>query len=252
MSSMALQNNFSFYHKRQWHYVLGDSRCGPLPETDFLRLAAEGKISGQTEVWFKGLGRWTPLREVLPVSQLNRALVAACNLEAAHASLPMAQKPSPWPRFLARCLDTLVFMPLMAGTLMLLPGMHQVPDPLFAALLFVLAVLGEALCLSRFAATPAKMLLGIKVLRHNGQRLTFGQAGRRAALAWLMGTGLFVSWAISLAFLWASYRVFKQQNITAWDVDAGHQVIYRPPGFLRKFVATGMSGGLACFLFMLI
>jgi hypothetical protein len=39
----------------------------------------------------------------------------------------------------------------------------------------------------------------------------------RTAIMWVMGTGLFFSWVVSLAFFWASYRALRAHGHALWD-----------------------------------
>lgn len=247
---MALQKKYDT--SRRWHYVLKDSQCGPVGEEDFLNLVRRGKIPLDTEAWFKGLKAWTPLLELLPEEERQTAMVAACNIEAAESAPIPNFVVSPWLRFTARILDMMIFLPLFAWLLILLPGASGVADLFFIFMVLGMSVVGEAVCLSLWGATPGKMLLSIKVRQVGGEKLTFPQAFWRTLMAWFLGTGFFFSWALSLAFLWASYRVFKERNTTLWDSLYGYRVECVSPGPWRKAAATGMMSGMGTFLFFII
>lgn len=253
MSNAALQYK---YPSRQWHYVLCDCCLGPIAEQDFLLLVQNGKIPLQTEVWYKGLKQWATLEQVLPQLGLKKAEPAKPALKLVtqpappEPAQPEPAPPSAWLRLLARSIDMAIFLPLMSWLLVCLPPSSRLSDISFILLAIGAAILLEALCLSQLAATPGKSLLGIRVKQKNGQNLTFTQALRRAGLAWIMGTGLFCSWAVSLAFLWASYKLLKQRGSTLWDMETGHQVQFASPGFSRKIVGTAASLGCMCLFFL--
>lgn len=114
-----------------------------------------------------------------------------------------------WPRFLANIIDSFLYIVVMLpfGVLFNLPiysdmsaGYSRV-DALLQLLLAVVYIL----CWMRYAATPGKMLLGLKVLdEKTGQKIGFSQALTRYL-------GYFVSaLALGLGYLWIVFDPKKQ------------------------------------------
>ncbi len=49
-----------------WYYALGGESRGPIPETVFAQLIAQGVIQPDTLVWHEGMTNWVPYREIHP------------------------------------------------------------------------------------------------------------------------------------------------------------------------------------------
>lgn len=48
----------------EWHYILGGVQKGPAPASELKRLAAEGRLTGDSLIWRDGLPKWVPARMV--------------------------------------------------------------------------------------------------------------------------------------------------------------------------------------------
>jgi uncharacterized RDD family membrane protein YckC len=228
---------------RKWHFIVNDCRRGPVDDKTFRSLLARGKIGPQTEVWCKGMGNWSRLQNLLFYASENSA--AASDIRPDNGSGQSyddehCSAPSPWPRLLARALDTIILLPLSAWLLISLPGCNELADLFFALAMIGGAWLLESLSLIFFAATPGKLLLGLKVLGPRGGKLNLRQAGARTAAMWIMGMGLFLSWIVSLAFFWASYRSLRYYGVTIWDAGGEYQVVSRGKAVNRAFAAAAV------------
>lgn len=95
----------------------------------------------------------------------------------------------------------------------------------FVAFLFPLAILPfvEGFLVSSFN-TPGKALLGIKVRRVDGSRLTYEEGFNRALRVVLYGLGLGLP-IISLVTGLFSYRRLTKEGVTTWDKIGGLTVI---------------------------
>ncbi|MDR1397855.1 MAG: RDD family protein [Desulfarculales bacterium] len=229
--------------ERKWHFIINDCRRGPVDDQTFRSLLSRGKIGPETEVWRKGMDNWTRLRNLPFYAPESSASVlrtqAHIRPDAAPGERPVPTA-NPWPRLLARALDTLILLPLSAWLLISLPGGKESADLFFALLMIGGAWLLESLSLAFFAATPGKLLLGLKVLGPQGRKLNLRQAGARTAAMWVMGMGLFLSWIVSLAFFWASYRSLRYYGVTIWDAGGEYQVVGRGKALNRAIIAAAM------------
>ena len=251
MPTIALPQRVYAPENRQWHYVINDCQCGPIDEEHFRRLLSCGKISPASLVWHKGLKNWTPLSQITPSGKTDTPFTEYAAQESGERVSGIAQG-APWLRFMARMLDVAIFLPLTALMILLLPKSQLLPDMVYAIMMIGLAIFMEALFIIFLAATPGKLLLGMRLLRHDGSHLSLGQALIRTALLWVMGLGLFLSWAVSLAFLWASYRLLRNQGTTFWDHQEEYQVVARPIGFSRAMAASATLSVIVCFTFISI
>jgi uncharacterized membrane protein len=49
-----------------WYYIDGPNRVGPINESEWAELLRTGKITPETLVWYEGMAKWTPYRQVAP------------------------------------------------------------------------------------------------------------------------------------------------------------------------------------------
>lgn len=97
-------------------------------------------------------------------------------------------------------------------------------------------ILAETLCLKLFAATPGKLLLGLRVTAADGSPLTWMQALKRSVFVWIggIGLGLLVSGSFGpfmlLLQLMFGYLAVTRTGQTFWDGFSGTTVQSRPAG----------------------
>src|SRR5579885_1550946 len=78
-----------------WYYANNQQRQGPVSESEFNRLAAEGIIHADTLVWRQGMANWQRYAEVAPPPPLPKALPPVIGPgEAAVASSAYAPAPA--------------------------------------------------------------------------------------------------------------------------------------------------------------
>lgn len=156
------------------------------------------------------------------------AEIAKGDLEYAH----------PLRRFTARVFDHFV---VVGGCVLALAEGLRVPMPVFQAraptldyghylLLLVVAIGGgalNALFLHRTATTPGKWLLGLKVVRRDGEPLSYAEALRREAEAILVGCAAFVPPLFPLAAAANCVRLLFT-NETGWDRRQGLVLRHAP------------------------
>jgi uncharacterized RDD family membrane protein YckC len=224
----------------KWYFIVNDCCRGPVDSSTFRSLLNQGKIGPDTEVWCQGMSTWLPLKEFREKAKPEESLASADT----DNPQPLTPTCLPWLRLLARAVDTIFLLFLSSCQLLVLPAWHEMNDLLFVLLIVGGACLLESLCLFLWAATPGKMLIGLKVQGSDGANLNFLQAAVRSAAMWLLGLGLFFSWALSLALFWASYRAMRCHGRTLWDGKGG-QVIYLPQSHAQAAgLVLALLGGL--------
>lgn len=173
--------------------------------------------------------------------------------------------PSPWSRYAARMIDTLLhsFVSLVvSGALLgaLLPGdvaagmfESQILDnQVYATILaLVVAIPITAILIGTIGTTTGKWLMGIHVATPEGLPLGIGAALKRELRVLLYGWGGGVPF-VSMVALVIAYRRLKQQGTTKWDDPDETVVRYLNHRFAtRARVAGGLvfalllSAGLA-------
>jgi uncharacterized RDD family membrane protein YckC len=161
-----------------------------------------------------------------------------------------------WPRFWARCLD----LPLcwLGGSVagMFLPDIRSsVEGPsgvvldVLAGMVFIcgFAFLYEAFFLSRFGATPGKMLFGISVESVDGGLPSWEFSKRRA---WVyLKSGLYFTLFLPVMQIFGAIAAWRRRDGSQpWDMAARTFVRQRPVGMLRFGVAVVLSFCLVSFM----
>jgi len=150
-----------------------------------------------------------------------------------------------WRRFWAMLLDDIIVQVMLTPVTFLLAGsthflqrfvpFHgQAGDSLIVSIFTLLALVATVICsafifqfvysgffLSRYAATPGKMALGIQVVRSNGSRVSFLRGGSRFLAAKLSAWLLFVGYLIAF---------FDDQKRTLHDHLCDTRVVSRVQG----------------------
>jgi len=165
----------------------------------------------------------------------------------------------PWPRFLARHFDLLLFA-LSIGILLAIiaPSLYDsVPtddknkDNLFSLAIIFLWVPVEAILMSTWGATPGKSVLGIRVLSKNGTKLTFAIALKRSLSVWRRGVAIGLP-LFNLIAEWIAYRRLKKTGSTSWDSDLQISVFQEPISTLRTIIFAILLIGLFLLVVILV
>ena len=146
--------------------------------------------------------------------------------------LPPADVPQvrPWLRYLARLADTAFFAAILC---VVYPQVMTQPLVGWHLLYVPLAfVMGEALCLSAFATTPGKLLLGISVRNADGRRLSVGEAFGRSLGVLVRGQALGLPVAVFFAQI-VAWGVLTAEGATTWDLRGNFIVRHARVGALR-------------------
>lgn len=224
---------------KSWFYVANGQRTGPVDEATFAGLVATGVVSAETSVWQEGMADWQPYRMVsggtgqvvcsscgktVPGSEaLNyggRMICAECKpsfvqklKEGGEAALEKMNYAGFGVRFGAKFVDGLIVMGVMGVIYaIMIPmmtssarsgnngmGMFVVFQVLIYGLSYVGVPLYSAFFLSKYGATPGKMACKLKVVRSDGQPLSFGRALGRVYAEFLSAMILYIGF-IMVAF----------------------------------------------------
>jgi uncharacterized RDD family membrane protein YckC len=231
--------------ERLWHYIREGRTEGPIPESEILRMFAEGHLTSDTLVWTEPMAEWVPavrieafhshlvglplvMPQAVPVRTLRQ------RAEAAHAQgVPQVR---PWVRYFARALDIWVFAFLL-GVLCGVTGLGtEIPPFAFGLLVPFIWLFMEALLLSTWGTTPGKWLLCTWVADAMGKHLRLADALSRSFSVWFMGLGFGLP-VITLITLIVSYCKLKSEGMTSWDREGRCAVIHERIGAARIVVA---------------
>lgn len=150
---------------------------------------------------------------------------------------------SPWRRYFARMLDTVllgtliwvvlavVFEAMSNDLYRVFFGSPGLATNQISATILTLAVVApvEALILGLTGTTIGKWVFGIRVTDTAGRSIGFIHAGFREAAVFFKGLGLGIP-IVSLVTLIAGYRTLKHDGATSWDSERPWVVTYRPAG----------------------
>ena len=198
-----------------WYYAVGSQQQGPVTDDQLQGLVKDGVVTGDTLVWREGMANWLPYRTVVgappppPPAASSAAPVSAQSLgltptaEVLYAGF--------WIRFCAKLLDGLVIgIPigiLLVVTMVAMGGFAQKRSDA-AMLIFgvqivvqlvamVLSVLYNTIAVGAWGATLGKKACGLKVIRADGSKPTYGRACGRAFAEILSGAVFYIGYIIA-------------------------------------------------------
>lgn len=162
------------------------------------------------------------------------------------AALPALPAAGAWRRFLARLFDMwwqIVLIGLVVGVGLAVLGpraMAWVMAPagslVLGMLLVLLGFVLDAALLARFATTPGKYLLGVRVQTIGGQPLSWRAALRRNLGVWAAGMGLAIPLLNLVLMVRQGWRVGEGRPAT-YD-EGRYQVLALPIGWRRRLGFT--------------
>jgi len=144
----------------------------------------------------------------------------------------------------ARSIDLLLFEAILGRLIHLVaPQPLEDYETLAAIMVFTASsfvwVLVEPLFLTRFSATPGKMVWRIAIKRRDGQPMTYWVALSRAVDVWIRGLGASIP-PVGLITSFLAWRTLVNRGETTWDRDGGFVVVHGEVGPLRAFVGVGL------------
>lgn len=217
--------------------ILNGEKIGPIHDFEIRRKIEAGELPPETPAWHEGIDAWKPLREIslfereflLPSQQTSPDLSANDDSEKPLLPPPMPDGPHLLRRFWARWLD-LYFFSGVWWICMWLTGRDigaTLANPWIILFQYVPWFILETVLLHRYAFTPGKWLLGIRVVNDDGSLLTLAQATRRSSRVLFMGIGF--GWGL-LAMICQIVAFFttKRMGRPLWDHAAGHRLVTAP------------------------
>ena len=130
----------------------------------------------------------------------------------------------PIKRFVARLLDYALVNILLDFLIIVVLRIRPVSDFLSNVITYgslILSVPLQAFFLNRFATTPGKWLLGIRIVSVDGHHLSYGDAVTREWKALCYGHGFGIPF-LSLYRHWKSYKEYKDRQILRQDEGIEH------------------------------
>ena len=218
----------------EYYYLdINNERQGPLSSEQFHALVEKGTVTPNTMVWKHGMSDWQPYGSLKKAH--SRATIEK-NRTGVRAPLLYAGF---WIRVIPKIVDGvllsiiilvpfLIFLPLGieaigTGNIDSLP---QNASGIFFLIFFFLVLLGTlnaiivpTFFLSIFAATPGKMLFGLKVYRKDGEKLSFPRALLRVLLDNFLSNPF---WIIAYTI-----AAFHPEKAALHDLIAGTRVVHK-------------------------
>lgn len=181
----------------KWFYAYEGQSLGPVDDSELAHLAGAGRIDGSTLVWNEGLPDWRPYAQVGPI------LAAAPPALGVSNAAPQRFQPAVgaamryagfWVRVGAALLDFLIVIPVLA--LVFLAFYLAVPDFLsaffpgraaqgngallpFRLITMAIGISYETFFVGKWGATPGKMICKLRVVRPDGDRVSYLRAFAR-------------------------------------------------------------------------
>lgn len=210
----------------QWYYANEGQRQGPVSADEFARLIKSGVIQGGTLVWRAGMATWVPYTDLGPPPRSDTAAPVAATEFADSLPANRAAEPSVliqgyggfWRRLIAKIIDGFitgvlswillipVFFVMVGSAGGFTPGEDPSPEVAMAMLGFQLVSfalqtaigLGYSIFfLRKYAATPGKMALGLKVYRSDSSPLSRGRIVGRYFAEWVSALTLGLGYLIA-------------------------------------------------------
>lgn len=200
-----------------WYYAIGQQRQGPVTEQQLQALAKDGVITGDTLVWREGMTGWQPWRTVGGPAMPP---VPAAAVAATVASLPVRPATTEfeyagfWIRFCAKLIDGLVLgIPMTAVVVVAIVGMGgfaaitrkgqemafllPVAHLVLQLALTAMAILYNTVLVGAWGTTLGKKACGLKVIKADGSKPSFGRACGRAFAEIVSGMVCYIGYVIA-------------------------------------------------------
>lgn len=206
-----------------WHYINEGKQVGPISEAEFEAAIKSGVIHEDTLVWKEGFPQWTKFSEISQgaaggsVALATTTRCAECGREFAQDEMvnfsgawvcagckpQYVQKIKEgvnvgegfvyagfWIRVGAKILDT-ILMQIISGVIGFIIGLSMKGNgaaPILAGVIgFAIGVAYPVFFLGKYGATIGKMAVKVKVVRSNGEPISYGRALGRTFAEMLSG-----------------------------------------------------------------
>lgn len=242
-----------------WYYAVGQDQKGPVDFDELRALIKSGRINRDTLVWRAGMDAWeravdhpdlsqafsTP--PPLPIASPSKLPPPA--FEPAVIKLDVVITSRPWPRFWARFIDNLFFVPLFGfgiglWAVLYAPNIYlqivTMNAALFGVLLLPLVALILTLCMIVAGTTPGKAIVGVRVPAPEG-RNRFSFYLSREFKVWVAGLGLGIPF-VALFTQIRQYRLLAAGKSASYD--EGNPLVIANPSKLRLAVSIVVVAAL--------
>lgn len=201
-----------------WYYAVGQQQQGPVTEQQLQALAKDGVITGDTLVWREGMTGWQAWRTVggpvmPPVPAAATAVTATTQTaQAIRPATAEFEYAGFWIRFCAKLIDGFI-VGIPIGLLVLLAVVvagsgvaARGPDALILMPLFHIAiqlvatglsVLYNTVLIGCWGTTLGKKVCGLKVIKADGSKPSFGRACGRAFAEIVSGMVCYIGYVIA-------------------------------------------------------
>lgn len=203
-----------------WYYAIGQQRQGPVTEQQLQALAKDGVITGDTLVWREGMTGWQAWRAVggpaMPPVPAD-ATAAAALTPSAQAIRPVTTEfeyAGFWIRFCAKLIDGLVLgIPMAAVVAVAIVGMGgfaaitrkgqemafllPVAHLVLQLALTAMTILYNTVLVGCWGTTLGKKACGLKVIKADGSKPSFGRACGRAFAEIVSGMVCYIGYIIA-------------------------------------------------------
>jgi uncharacterized RDD family membrane protein YckC len=176
-----------------WYYAIENDRRGPVSQAEFEVLVSNGTIRPDALVWREGMADWVPYRAL---ARGGADIVPGTGMRYAGF----------WIRFVAKLVDSLILglagfvFGLVVGFVFALT-LGDGGDTAATMVVYLFGIVISCLYFVMFVgakgATPGKMLLGLKVVRADGSRVSYGLALGRWFAAALNYFTLYIGWFLA-------------------------------------------------------
>ena len=150
-----------------------------------------------------------------------------------------------WDRFFARCIDLPIAIIVVAVVSIFIPEFPEYGHlmPLWTILnmaiglviLCIVMVLWDSFWVSRYGATPGKMLFGLIIRDKNGEMPSWKTAKTRATA--FLGQGLYYTIFFPLLQILGLISAWRRRNeVQPWDKVLGTQVLQSSIGVAHRFI----------------
>ena len=194
-----------------WYYAINHQQQGPVTEAQLHALAKDGVVTGDTLVWREGLAHWQPWRTV------SGPVLPPVPTEATPAPTPVRSATAEfeyagfWIRLCAKFIDGLIVglpIGILVGIVMAASGGFKRSGPeAFGLLLLVngvaqlvamaLSVGYNAVLVGLWGTTLGKKVCGLKVIKADGSKPSFGRACGRAGAEIISGMVCYLGYVIA-------------------------------------------------------
>ncbi|MBC7769060.1 MAG: RDD family protein [Phycisphaerales bacterium] len=168
--------------------------------------------------------------------------MTAAAVEALALEYERSRDTQAWARWFARAADALMLTPFVFVAFAMLGVLVElgrapveiygwIEQPIVAGIMelgmmFVLFALWDPLFISNTGTTPGKWIMGVRVRRADGSKLSFFRALNRFVRVWFIGMGAGVP-LLTLILMLISRAKLVSDGVTAWDEQLNCKVEHR-------------------------